>query len=71
VAIARHPGVILDDRGLLTNEPIEEGALAHIGPPDDDDAFAGVSIRHFVHATEASTHHRFGSGCRNTVPTAP
>ncbi len=31
--IARDAGLVIDQRQLLADEPVEEGGLAHIGPP--------------------------------------
>ena len=37
VAISGDAGTILDDRRPLPHDPVEQGALAHVGTPDDDD----------------------------------
>ena len=36
-AIAGNAGRVLDDREALTDEPVEEGALADVGATDDGD----------------------------------
>ena len=36
-AVARHPGLVVDQRQLLADQPVEQRRLADVGPADDDD----------------------------------
>ena len=33
--VAGHAGLVIDQRKFLANQTVEQGGLAHIGPPDD------------------------------------
>src|SRR5690349_21805161 len=35
--VARHPGLVVDQRQLLADQPVEQRRLADVGPADDDD----------------------------------
>ena len=42
--VAGHPGLIVDQRKLLADQPVEQGRFADIGPADDGDGQAHAAI---------------------------
>src|SRR5262249_48972885 len=52
-AVARHTGLVVDQRELLPYQPVEQGRLADIGPADDGDRERhGSSQRILRHACQ-------------------
>ena len=52
--VARHAGLIVDQRQLLADQPVEQRRLADVGPADDRDLAHGVCIATWSEGTISS-----------------